>query len=183
MSLRYSRFWQGRRGLILAVLLLSTFTSVMSLAGEVANQRYTAPDNTFSIVPPDGWEPRDMPGMKYKVFITQPAEKFAPNITFVDEASNLSLKDYVAENQKVLARLTTNYKELSLAPFATDGNLQGYRLSFKNRHADKDLIQTQYYFSTPEKKFVVTCSMAESDKRPISSQCDSSLKTFQVGAK
>lgn len=180
MKQRYIRFWRGSLGLIIAGLLLSSLSFGLSVASGAANQRYTAPDNTFSFMPPEGWEPKDMPGMKYKVFITQPAEKFAPNITIVDEVANLPLKDYVDANRKVLAQLTTNFKELSLAPFATDGSLQGYRLSFKNRNMEKDLIQTQYYFSTPEKKFVVTCSMAENDKRPISSQCDQSLKTFAV---
>jgi hypothetical protein len=144
--------------------------------------RYKASDNSFSFVPPEGWQEKDWPGMKYKVFLTQPAEKFAPNITIVDEVANMSIKDYVDANRKALSASSKDYKELSLDPFTTDGGLKGYRLSFKNRQMEMDLIQTQYYFSGSEKKLVITCSVAEKDTRPIAAQCDKSLKTFQFGA-
>ncbi len=169
------------RGLIIAGIFLTCLTLGSTVSGETATQRYTAPDNSFSFIPPEGWEKQDMPGMKYKIFITQPAEKFAPNIGIVDESSNLSLKDYVDASRKVLAGTVESFKELSLEPFTAEGSLQGYRLSFKSRYMDKDLIQTQYYFSAPNKKFIITCSMAEKDTRPIFSQCDKSLKTFQLG--
>jgi hypothetical protein len=183
MGRRYIRLCQGRRGLVIAGILLSSLWLSSTVAGEAADQRYTPPDHAFSIIAPEGWEEKDMPGMKYKVFITQPAEKFAPNMAFVDEASSLSLKDYVDASRKLLAGTSTSFKELSLEPFTTEGSLQGYRLSFKNRYMEINLLQTQYYFSTPEKKLIVTCSMAENDKRPIFTQCDKSLKTFRAGDK
>lgn len=181
MARRY--FIQKCRGLITAGILLACLAIASAVSGETANQRYQAPDNAFSFVPPEGWEQRDMPGLKYKIFITQPAEKFAPNLSFVDEHSNASLKDYVDANRKVMATTSPNFKEISLAPFTAEGGLPGYRLSFKNRYTEVNVIQTQYYFGTPEKKFVVTCSMAEKDNRPIFSQCDQSLKTFQLGGR
>jgi hypothetical protein len=169
-------------GLIIAGILLIGLTLGSTVSGETANQRYSAPDKGFSFIPPSGWESKDIPGMKYRGFFTQPAEKFAPNITIVDESSNLSLKDYVDASRKLLASTSASFKELSLAPFTAEGSLPGYRLSFKNRYMELDLIQTQYYFSTPNKKFIVTCSMSEKDSRPIFSQCDQSLKTFQLGS-
>ena len=165
---------------LLAGILLACLASGAVLSAETVNQRYKAPDNTFSFIPPAGWEQKDWPGMKYKIFVTQPAEKFAPNISVVDEASNLPLKDYVDANRKALAGASKNFKELSVSPFAAEGNLQGYRLTFKNRYEEIDVIQAQYYFGTQENKFVITCSIAEKDSRPIIAQCDQSLKTFQL---
>jgi hypothetical protein len=171
----------GRLGFIFVGMLWACLTLGAAVADEAATRSYTPSDKAFSFVPPQGWEEKEMPGIKYKVFITQPAENFAPNINIVDEASNLPLKEYVDANRKALAGTIEGFKELSLEPFTAAGKLQGYRLSFKNRHMETDLIQTQYYFSTPQKKIVVTCSMAEKDRRPIASQCDHSLKTFQAG--
>jgi hypothetical protein len=183
MKRRFIWLWQGGRAVFVAGVLLSSLALSSTVVGEATTPRYTAPDKSFSIIPPEGWEERDMPGVKYKIFLTRPAEKFAPNIAFVDEASSLPLKDYVDASRKLLAGTGTSFKELSLEPFSTSGGLQGYRLSFKNEFTSIKLLQTQYYFATPEKKLIVTCSMAENDKRPIFSQCDQSAKTFQAGDK
>ena len=56
----------------------------------------------FSFVPPSGWQEKDMPGMKFKIWVGQPEKGFAPNIVVVDEQFDGSLNDYVNENIKSL---------------------------------------------------------------------------------
>lgn len=154
-----------------------------SLAKDSKEGRYQAPNNLFSISLPKGWSSRDWPGMKFPIFFTEAAHSFAPNINIVDENSHLPLKEYVAANQKTLKRVMTDYRELSLKPFVTDKNLNGFRLVFINNYKGSKLKQIQYYFSLPSTKLVITCSMAEQDTRPIPAQCDESLKSFEIPEK
>jgi hypothetical protein len=125
----------------------------------------------FSFVPPQSWQVREIPGLKYKVVHGQPAAGFAPNINVVDEAFKGTLDAYVKQNVATLQRVFKKARILAeQEEFKTTAGLQGVRLMVENEQNARLLRQSFYFFAKGDTKYVVTCTtLAAGEKNSIRS--------------
>lgn len=140
----------------------------------------TYDDADFSYQLPAGWQLMEMPGLKYKISHTTPADGFAPNITVVDENFNGSLKEYVELNIKALESAFQDFNKVSVNTFKTDSKASASKLVTENTQQGKKLYQIFYFFDGGSKKFVTTCTQLAGDNKAIEAACDSSMNTFSV---
>src|SRR5262252_8339555 len=87
------------RVLIFIALLLA---GAATAAGQKPCERYSELGVSFSACPPEGWVVQARVGEEFKIFTGPGAGNFRPNINFREEASNLSLEDYVDASSKVI---------------------------------------------------------------------------------
>lgn len=161
-------------------LLVIVFSLIHILAAGVG-KRHVESAGGFSYCPPEGWEVREFPGMKYKLSIGQAVDGFAANINVVDEAHTGSLKDYVKANVHTLSKVFQGFKNLGQTDFKTDSGRKGFKLVTESEQQGKRLRQSFFFFEGKDgKKLVVTCSAAAADGSKLDSVFEASLKTFAI---
>lgn len=143
-------------------------------------QRHVEPTGGFSMVPPQGWETREMPGFKYSFFTGSPANGFAPNIGVVDERYSGSLHEYATASMQASANLFEDFRELSRESFFLDSGERGIKSVTENRQNGRFLAQTFYFVNGLKKKFVITCTKLKSDERDLGPEFFDSVRTFRV---
>lgn len=139
---------------LLVPLTLALILTSPLMAQEMYQDSYGA----FSYRLPEGWSLIDYPGLKFRVAIGQTVDNFTQNITAADEASSLSLDDYVQASLDTLDRILPSYSALSADPFFTDGGLEGRRLVIENAQMGYRLLQYLYIFSQNGSYIVLTCT-------------------------
>jgi hypothetical protein len=165
--------------LVAGCLLLGSVVSLT--AADKKAERHVEKAGGFSFVPPDNFILKELPGMKYKAAIGPPADGFAPNIVFVDEAHKGTLAEYVEANKKALKTTFKNYKEVTQKNLKTDSGAECAMLRIQRDENGKALRQTFYLFElSPEKKMVATVSILASAAEKWEPILEASVKTFRV---
>ena len=134
----------------------------------------------FSFVPPSGWQGKDMPGMKFKVWVGQPENDFAPNIVVVDEQFDGSLNDYVNENIKSLKVLFQKITIIKRENFQTHEGKDAIFFVTQNRQQGMELRQSLFFFGNGNQKYVVTCSALKQGGATLDELFLKSMQTFRV---
>jgi len=146
--------------------LLLILTSFILAAGEPApaGERLTTADGALSLVVPPNWQTREFPGMRNRVAAAVPVQGFAVNLNIVDEPTPMPITEYQAATQAALARVMSEFKFISAAPFATTAGVQGVRMVTECVQGQFRLRQV--FFLLPGRgvtKYVVTCSALAAD--------------------
>ena len=161
-------------------LVLLIFTVSAAHSAETGT-RHVESAGGYSYSPPKNWEMKEMPGLKFRVAIGPVSEAFAANITVVDEAATLELKDYVKGNVDVLTKVFQGFKNLGQSEFKTDSGLKGHKLITESDQQGNRLRQTFFFFDGKDgKKLVITCSAKATEGAKLDSTFDASLKTFAL---
>ena len=131
--------------------------------------------------PPPGWRLTTVPGLKYKVSFTHPANGFATNLNIVDETAPMSIEEYARQNIVTMKRRLPGFQLTGQSPFATAAGLRGVRLRGKSSPGGRALRQVFYLFpGRGSQKFVVTLSSPAADGSKYDQSVDAAMKTFTV---
>jgi hypothetical protein len=171
-----------------SLALACALTAILAVScKKAAPQHQTAGDEPsryraagFSYVPPQGWEVRDFPGLKYKIAAAAPADGFAPNLNVVDEAFAGSLDTYVSLNLQNLAKALPGYEKVSQETFRTADGVDATKLVVLSTQSNVPLRQLFYMVPASGKFYVVTCSDHADHKGSHDAECDAAAKTFRV---
>lgn len=134
----------------------------------------------FSFVPPKGWQPREMPGLKFKPVLGTPEDGFAPNINIVDEAFGGPLDTYVNANLENMQKMMPGFVNVSTEAFRSDDGLDAKKLTTESDQNNMHMRQLFYMFPGNGRYFVVTCSDLREHKGKHDTECDASAKTFRL---
>ncbi len=173
---------------ILAITLL-IFTFVLSSVAQKTCDRYSPAGGGSSICPPAGWRWADGKEPNSKVMFGPASNVFVANINFREEATALSLKNYVdASVDQILAAFNkpdntagvTSVRLMSRTDFVTERNLIGIKVVFLDDLNGLLIKSTQYYFDAGNKMVIVTFTALDSEKAVNDKLFDASAKSFQV---
>jgi hypothetical protein len=142
-------------------------------------RRHVEKAGGFSFIPPDGWKGRDLPGLKFKIFVGPVKGEFASNINVVDEATNATLAEYAKESLAHLKRVLKQLEVVKQEEFKTSAGLQGIRVIFTNNDSSKDIRQTSYLFGTADTKYVITCSTRAEGGEKLDPIFEKAMKSFK----
>lgn len=154
---------------------------VLLLAGVTAAQgaELSEPTGGFAYTIPEGWQTRELPGLKYKIAYGPAAKGFAPNINVVNEAFAGSVEEYAALNLKAITGAFAEFRNLGQTSFVTTSGLKGVRLVTQAKQQDRLLRQVFYFLpGKANRKYVVTFSALLEDGPKHDAIADASIKTF-----
>jgi hypothetical protein len=146
-------------------------------------RRHVEPAGSFSFVPPQDWEVRNVRGGKYKAAVGPAAAGFAPNINILDESFSGSLDAYVTLNLATLQKGFKKFRLVQQEDFKTMAGEQGSRVVTECEQNGTALRQTFYFFSKGDTKFVVTCTTLAEGGDKLDSVFETSMKTFRFDKK
>jgi hypothetical protein len=150
-------------------------------AQATVGDRHFEPAGGFSFSAPEGWQFREIPGMKYQFAIGPVSNSFSPNINIVDELYNGSLKNYVNANYDTLAKLFVQFKLLKRDGFVTASGIKGERMVTTSLQQNFLLRQTFYFLQGAKGKyFVVTCSTLAEGGEAVDAVFEESIRTFEI---
>jgi hypothetical protein len=130
----------------------------------------------FSYIPPDGWELQDFPGLSYKVARGPTIAGRTPSMVVTDDVFSGSLDDYVKANLVNLQRYP-GFSVVGQVDFQPYGGSRAIKLISVDTSQDER--QTFYFFASPSKKFVVTCTRPATQLAWVDTACDQSMNTFR----
>ena len=171
--------------LLATLLLLMTFNNC---ARRGSDERYVAPNDEFSYLPPPDWQLFDYPGLKYKVAASRPVDGFAPNINVTEVVDPVSLDEFVEREAKATPQIAAqegnkNFSFLNQSKFATQSGLGGHKLVFLREEGGKLLRHSIYFFEgKSSKKLILTCTVPADGGEAYDQVFDSSMKTLKVGS-
>jgi hypothetical protein len=147
---------------------------------ELLTERYAFEEGGFSIQPPKDWEAKDI-GQKYIAFMDMSHTDFSPNINFVVEEYDGSLKDYVTANIASLKKALDSLKIVNQSDFTTLSGQKGTKLVVTDEQLDLKLQQTFYIFElSKSKKIVIACTNLAEKKSDTDALFEESVSTFKV---
>jgi hypothetical protein len=154
-------------------------SSINAVYADEVNERYVDIDGGFSILPPDSWQVREWPGLKYKVIIGPTSYEFNPNINFVDENYNGQLNDYVDANMEALKRIF-RYELIQRNEFITTKNLKGEKVIIHSLQNERYYRQIFYFFTVRNgRQLLATCTVPLEAGDIYDELFDKTMKTFE----
>ena len=166
-----------------ALLVLVLFAAATGAAQTCT--RHVEPQGGFSICLPDDWSVRDRADDKYKVLRGPASDNFVPNINFKEEASSLSLNDYVASSiRQVLANKerigADSIEALGQSDFRTDEGKRGIRTVLHVMYKGRLVRTIQYTFDAGDsRKLIVTGTTLENTREVFDRVFDRAAKSFR----
>lgn len=161
-------------------VLVGALVALASVTIAQGGQRVVEKAGGFSYTLPEGWNVREMPGLKYQIAFSKPSNSFAPNVNFVDETYAGPLAEYVKLNKDSIVKAKLKYTFGSEKAFATDHVGQAVRLETKTEQQGKKLSQIFYFLEAKTRKFVATCSRLIGQPTSTDAGCDAIVKSFKL---
>ena len=167
---------------------ITTIAIVLYLAGNTIQLWAEQPDETrrhvekaggFYFIPPEGWEAKEFPGLKFKIVAGPPAGNFAPNMNVVDESFKDSLDKYVDANLTALKGAFKSFRLIKRDEIKTSIGARGARLTVESDQNGTLMRQVFYFFSSGDKKFVVTFTGLSEWEDKHDNVVENSMKTFR----
>jgi hypothetical protein len=140
--------------------------------------RFTAKDNTFSLVPPKGWKSKDV-GLAYPALFGPPTGNFTPNLVFAEDSSIWPVEAYAAMVQDALKVRLQGYMQISEDYLTTDEGKNYFKWVMENTQQGKAARQTLYFFESGDAKLVITYTRLKSKGAEYDAQIDEAMKTVQ----
>jgi hypothetical protein len=173
------RRWISVAPLVLLTSLATGCGGPAPSAGPEDPRRHTEVAGGFSFVPPDGWNIRPVPGLKFRAAVGPAAAGFAPNINVVDESFRGPLDTYVQGNLASMRQAFQQFRLLRREEFEAAGGLPGARVVSENEVNGRALRQTYYFFARGDTKFVITCTALAEGGDKLDPVFEASLRTFR----
>ena len=173
-----------QEGLWAVLFIVLTAGCGVSMAEDAPSARRNVEEaGGFSFVPPEGWQTRLFPGLKYKIVFGTPANGFAPNINVVDEQFKGTLDAYVDASAATIQRVLKNAHVVKRDAFKTDDGTAGVRQVVEDEQQGKKLRQVFFFFGRDDTKFVATCSTLADGGEKLDGAFETSMKSFRFEKK
>lgn len=144
--------------------LLLVATSCGGSEPAAADGRHHEPTGRFSFVVPEGWEVREVPGVKYRIAAGPGTETFVANLNVVDEKSGADLDAYVAANRETMLRMFEDGELGEPESFRFDSGAEGVRFGGSHTMGGQKLRQTWFMLPDDGRYLIMTGSrLAEQD--------------------
>ena len=135
----------------------------------------------YSIVPPEGWQVREMPGLKHRVLVGPAADDFAPNINVVDERFDGELDEYVLKSFANLKLKFSGFEQVGGNDLQLDDGRRAVKMVVRHSQFGAPLEQTFYFVSgSGATKYVLTGSKRADDAREWDATFDTCVRTFRL---
>jgi hypothetical protein len=161
-------------------VLVGALVALASVTAAQGGQRVQEKVGGFSYTLPEGWNLRELPGLKYRIAYSKPSNGFAPNVNFVDEAYTGPLAEYVRLNKENIVKAGLKYTFGAERAFATDSVGQAVRLETDAEQQGRKLRQIFYFLEAKTRKFVATCSRLIDQPASSDAGCDAIVKSFKL---
>lgn len=140
--------------------------------------RFTAKDNTFSLIPPKGWKSKDA-GLVYPILYGPPTANFSPNLIFIVDSSPFPVEGYAAIVQDALKEQLKNLTQISEDYLVTDEGKNYFKWVMENTQQGKVVHQVMYFFESGDAKLVITYTRLKSQGSEYDAQVDEAMKTVR----
>jgi len=125
-------------------LTLTALTAALTAPVLAQGTRLSELTGGFSYTVPAGWQIKTFPGLKYKICHTTSSAGFAPNITIIDEVTNVPLDTYMKASLGPMRKVYRNLHVVSTTPFSAAAGLVGRRMAVTGILSGKSLSQVFY---------------------------------------
>jgi hypothetical protein len=155
---------------------IPTHTPTPTLAA--ALKRYSAPDNSFSFVPPDGWQAKKA-GADYPILTGPKIGNFSPVLTFAQNKSPFPVEFYAATYQDGLKRRLPNLSQISEDFLTTEEGNGYFRWEVTTTQQGVRYHQVFYFYESGDWKLIITYTRRDDQGSQYDPQIDAAMKTVQ----
>jgi hypothetical protein len=140
--------------------------------------RYYAPDNSFSLVPPEGWVTTDV-GLDYPGLIGPKVGDFSLNLVFIRDQSDFDVFFYAALVQGDLEEELQDLVSISEDFLTTDDGKNYFRWEVTDTQKDVSYRQVFYFFESGKWKLVATYTRPKNRGAEYDTVIDDAMKSLR----
>jgi hypothetical protein len=138
--------------------------------------RYYTPDNSFSLVPPDNWQEKEV-GLKYPALMGPVVGKVNLNLVFAEESSTFMLAFYSALLQDSVKKVIPNLTQISEDFLTTDEGKEYFRWAITDTQNNIQFHQVFYMYESGDWKLTITYTRSISAGAEYDAAVDAAMKT------
>jgi GxxExxY protein len=140
--------------------------------------RYYAPDNSYSLIPPGGWQPAEV-GLEYPGLMGPKVGSFTVSLIFIRDKSAFELFFYAATIQGALEESLQDLSQVSEDYLKTDDGKDYFRWEVTDTQKGASYHQIFYFFSSGDWKLVVTYTRPNSQGAEYDALADQAMKSLR----
>jgi len=140
--------------------------------------RYYAPDNSFSFVSLEGWEPTDV-GLDYPGLVPSADNDFSVILIFMREKSTFDLFFFAATVQDSLTENLKSLTQIREDLLTTDEGKDYFRWEVTHKIEGVIIRQIFYFYGAGNSKLVIAFTRPDSQGSEYDSLLDETMKTVQ----
>ena len=141
-------------------------------------KRYYAPDNSFSLVPPEGWTPADV-DLDYPGLIGPTVGNFNLNLRFFREKYRFDVFWYAARVQDDLKDKLQNLSQISEDFLTTDEGKDYFRWEFTDTQEGVIYHHVYYFYESGDWKLVINYTRLRNQGSEYDTVVDEAMKTVR----
>ena len=163
----------------------NTPTSIPSdtptLTATVESGYYSAPDNLYSLIPPKGWEPKDV-GLNDPALLGPKAGGFTLNLTFARDTSAMGMDFYSAIAQDSIKAHLQNVTEISEDFLSTPDGLDYLRWEITDTQKGVLLRQIFYFYGAGDQMLIITYTRPDKQGAEYDAAVDQAMQTVRFNS-
>ncbi len=140
--------------------------------------RFYAPDGSFSLIPPEGWQSQEA-GMQYPALAGPRLGNFTLNLVFIQEKSTFPMAMYSAFVQDALKETLKGLKEIKEDFLTTAEGKEYFRWEIQSTMQGVAYHQVLYFFESGDWKLVITYTRPLSQGSEYDAQVDEAMQTVR----
>ncbi len=140
--------------------------------------RYYAPDDSFSLIPPTDWQPAEI-GLEFPGLIGPKVGNFSPNLIFIRDESTFPVFFYAAIVQDDLKESLQNLSEISEDYLTTDEGKDYFRWEITDTQNGISLRQIFYFFESGNMKLVITYTRLNNQASEYDAVVDKAMQSVR----
>jgi hypothetical protein len=158
-----------------------TFTPTPIATQTPVPNRYIAPDDSFSLVAPEGWQPVDV-GAEYPSLIGPKVGNYSINLAFSQEqdpgsSEPYGLWMYTAMKQDRIKMKRPNLSQVSEDDFMTEEGKDCFRWEVKDTIKGMNVRQIFYFFESGDWMLMITYTRPENQGAEYDAVIDGAMRT------
>ena len=142
--------------------------------------RFYAPDDTFSIVAPGGWQSSDI-GLKYPALIGPQVEGLNQNLVFIPETSTLPMAMYAAIVQDNIQQSIQDVTSIKEEFLTTPSGTEYFHWIIEDTQQGMRLRQILYVFENGDWKLTIIFTRQVGEAPDQDAVIDDAINTLQFG--
>jgi len=164
----------------ISFLLIFIFVfSILAVYAQVGSRHFEHSGN-YSICPPRGWTPDNLPGSTYTIFTGPTVNGFTPSMNVEDEVYRGTLADHIDNSINQLRTYIPDAKISGREVFRTTSGLSGFTYFMVFNMAGIDMHIVQYVFTTAnQRSYIITYGASVDTIRNLQHIFDESARTFE----